>query len=183
MPRLIPIDPNRAEGKAKTLLDGLQQKLGLTPNIFRTMAHSPAALEAYLNISQAMSGANLTAAVREQIALAVSNANGCQYCASAHTAIGKNLGLDAVELTSNLEGNSNDPKVRAALQFARSIVAKRGWVSDDEVQRSRDAGYTDGEIVEIIATVSQTIFTNYFNHIAQTEIDFPKVDVGQPVTV
>ena len=181
MPRLHPIDPAQAEGKAKTLLDGVQKKLGTTPNLLRTMALSPAVLEAYLSFGQALSGASISAALREQIALVVANTNGCQYCASAHTAIGKNLGLDTVELTANLEGSSSDPKVEAALQFAQNIVAKRGWVNDAEVQRVRDAGYTDGEIAEIIAAVAGTIFTNYFNHIAQTEIDFPKVDIGQPV--
>ena len=124
---------------------------------------------------------NLTPQVREQIAITVSNANGCQYCASAHTAIAKNLGLDAIDLTDNLEGYSKDPKVEAALQFARTVIAKRGWVNDTEVQRVRDAGYAGGEIVEIIATIANTMFTNYFNHIAQTELDFPKVEVGQLV--
>ncbi len=182
MPRLNPVDASQAQGKAKALLDGVQKKLGTTPNLLRTMALSPAVLEAYMNFGQALSGASISPALREQIALAVANVNGCQYCASAHTAIGKNLGVDAIELTANLHGSSNDPKVERALQFARSIVSKQGWVNDAEVQQVRDAGYTDAEIAEIIATVAVNIFTNYFNHIAQTEIDFPKVDVGQPVT-
>ncbi|MHC4416387.1 MAG: carboxymuconolactone decarboxylase family protein [Planctomycetota bacterium] len=180
MPRLNPLPPDQIQGKTKTLLDGVQQKLGTTPNIFRTLAHSPAALEAYLSLGRALSGASLSALLRERIALVVANANGCQYCVSAHTAIGKRLGLDAVDLTASLEGTSSDPKVAPALRFARSIVTKRGWVDDAEVQDVRDAGYSDGEIAEIIATVAQNIFSNYFNHIAQTEIDFPKVDIAQP---
>ena len=181
MPRINPINPTTATGKVKTLLDGVQRKRRTIPNVLRAMAHSPAVLEAYLNFGETLGSGSLTPQVREQIAITVSNANGCQYCASAHTAIAKNLGLDAIELTENLEGSSNDPKVEAALQFARNVIAKRGWMNDSDVQLVRDTGYTDGEIVEIIATIAITMFTNYFNHIAQTELDFPKVEVGQLV--
>ena len=181
MPRINPINLTLATGKVKTLLDGVQRKTHAIPNVLRAMAHSPAVLEAYLSFDQTLGSGSLTPQVREQIAITVSNANGCQYCASAHTAIAKNLSVNAMELTANLEGSSNDPKVEAALQFARNVIAKRGWVNDTEVQRVRDAGYTDGEIVEIIATIANTMFTNYFNHIAQTQLDFPKVEVGQPV--
>ncbi len=181
MPRINPIDPLKTTGKTKTLLDGVQKKLGTTPNQIRTLAHSPAALEAYLNFGTALGGSILPAEIREQIAITVANANGCQYCASAHTAIARKLGLDVIELTANLEGDSNDPKVEVVLQFARNVIAKRGWVNDNEVQRVRESGYSDPEIVEIIATIAINMFTNYFNHIAQTDLDFAKVDVGQPV--
>ncbi len=176
MPRLNPIDPERAQGKAKTLLDGVRKALGTTPNIMRTMAHSPAALDAYLSFGKALGGGSLGAKMRERIALAVSNANGCRYCTSAHTAVGKMLGLDEKELAMNLRASSADPRVEAALRFARDIVVNLGWMSDQDVQRVRDAGYGDGEIVEIVATVAHTTFTNYFNHIAQTEVDFPVVE-------
>ncbi len=89
--------------------------------------------------------------------------------------------MDQIELTENLQGCSNDPKVEVALQFARNVIAKRGWVNDTEIEHVRDAGYTDEEIVEIIGTVANTMFTNYFNHIADTKLDFPKVEIGQPV--
>ena len=180
MSRIRPIDPNQAQGKAKVLLDGIQKKLGATPNLMRALAAAPAALEGYLNFSQALASGSLSARLREQIALTVAAANACQYCASAHTFIGKSLGLDDTELAANLEASSRDPKVKVALEFARSIVFKRGWVDDTEIQRVRDAGYADGAITEIIANVALNLFTNYFNHIAQTEVDFPSVDVGQP---
>ena len=181
MPRIKPINLTDARGKTKTLLDGVQEKIGTIPNVFRTLAHSPAVLEAYLSFGQALDRGSLSPQVREQIALTVSNANGCEYCASAHTAIGKNLGLDEIELAENLQGCSNDPKVEVALQFARNVIAKRGWVNDTEIEHVRDAGYTDEEIVEIIGTLANTMFTNYFNHIADTKLDFPKVEIGQPV--
>ena len=179
MPRIDPIDPTQADGKAKALLDGVHKTLGMTPNLMRTLANSPAALEAYLSFGKALGGGSLSAQVREQIALATSGANGCEYCASAHTAVGKMLGLNDSEMTVNLRAFSWDSKVAAALQFTREIVLKRGWLSDEEVRRVRDAGYTDGEIVEIIATVAATTFTNYFNHIAETEVDFPLVELNE----
>ena len=181
MPRINPVDPNQAAGTTKNLLDAVEKSMGRVPNVLRTLAQSPASLGAYLGFSQALSGSSLSAQLREQISLAVSSANSCQYCASAHTAIGKMTGLDAEELAQNLQGCANDPKVEAALQFAQSVILKCGWVDDDELRQLRDAGYTEGELVEIIATIALTIFTNYFNHIAETEIDFPVVEVAEPV--
>ncbi len=178
MPRLNPIDPSQAEGKAKTLLDGVQKALGMTPNLMRTMAASPAVLEAYLGFSQALSGGSLGPELREVIALAVAGANECQYCVSAHTAIGKMLGVDDAELAKNQQGHSGDPKIEAVLQFARAVVERHGWVRDEELRRVRDAGYGDGEIGEIVATVGINIFTNYFDHVARTDIDFPVVEMA-----
>ena len=180
MPRINPIDPGRAQGKAKTLLQGVQKSLGRTPNLLRTLAQSPPVLEAYLGYNRALAGGHLSPQLREQIALAVSGASGCEYCASAHTAIGRGLGVDDEELGASLHGFSTDPRTEAALVFARRIVAERGRVSDDDLGRARDAGYTDGDIVEIFAAVVGTLFTNYFNHIARTEVDFPPVAVPEP---
>ncbi len=183
MPRIKPIDIDRADGKAKFLLENVNKALGMTPNLMRTLAHSPAALEAYLGFGKALGGGSLSAKLREQIALTAANANACEYCASAHTALGKKSGFDAAELKRNLQASSRDPKVEAALQFARAVVVRQGWVTDEELERVRKAGYSDGEINEIIATTAITIFSNYFNHVAETEVDFPVVEVGEPATV
>ncbi|MDX2030225.1 MAG: carboxymuconolactone decarboxylase family protein [Blastocatellia bacterium] len=175
MPRLNAIDPKAATGRAKELLDGVKAKIGMVPNLMRTYANSPAALEGYLNFSGALAGGLLDAKLREQIALTVADANSCEYCLSAHTAIGKMVGLNESEIVSSRQASSGDAKVDAALKFAHQIVVKRGEVFDSEVQAVREAGYTDGEIVEIVANVALNIFTNYFNHVAQTVVDFPKV--------
>ncbi len=179
MPRINPIDPEHAEGKAKTLLDDIQKSLGKTPNLLRTMARSPAVLEAYLGFNRALGGGSLDPKLREQIAIAVSSVNGCTYCVAAHTAIGRSVGLDEEALAASLHGLSADPKAAAALEFARRVVSERGWVTNDDLERVRGAGYGDGDIVEIIGTVIGTIFTNYFNHIAQTEVDFPPVAIPE----
>lgn len=178
MPRLNAIDPNVATGKAKELLDGVKTKIGMVPNLMRTFANSPAALAGYLSFSGALGGGSLNAKLREQIALAVADANNCEYCLSAHTAIGKMVGLNENELVASRQASSGDPKTDAALKFAHQIVVKRGELLDSEVQAVRAAGYNDGEITEIVANVALNIFTNYFNEIAKTEIDFPRVQIG-----
>jgi len=175
MPRLNAIDPTTATGKAKDLLDGVQKKLGMTPNMMRTMANSPAVLEGYLNFGAALGTGRLSAKLREQIALTVAEANGCDYCLSIHAAISKKVGLGADELAASRHATSSDPKTEAALSFAREIVVNRGEVGSAQFARIHEAGYGAGEIAEVIANVAINVFTNYFNLVAQTEVDFPKV--------
>jgi uncharacterized peroxidase-related enzyme len=178
MARINPVDSGTAAGKAKELLDQVQKKFGFVPNLMRTMAVSPAVLEGYLGLSGALAGGALPPKVREQIALAVGEANGCQYCVSAHTAIGKRLGLAEAELTASRDGASSDPKVEAALTFARTLVERRGDVTDADVARVREAGWSDPEVAEVVAHVALNVFTNYGNITADTEIDFPKIPLG-----
>ncbi len=166
MPRLQPIHPETATGKAKELLDGVHKKLGMTPNLMRTMANSPAVLEAFLAFNGAIAGGSLSAKLREQIALAVAEANRCDYCLSAHAAIGRLVGLSDEQVLNSRRGSSPDSKVAAALRFARTLVDKRGWVIDEDVTRLRVAGYGEAEIAEIVANVVLNIFTKYFNHVA-----------------
>ncbi len=175
MSRIIPIDPAHATGKAKELLTAVQSKLGITPNLMKTLATAPAALEAYLNFGSSLASGVLDAKFREQIALAVAQANSCEYCLSAHSAIGKMVGLKPEEIEASRESQSADAKKDAGLKFAQLIVVQRGEVSDNAVESVRSAGYSDGEVTEIVANVALNIFTNYFNHVAQTEVDFPRV--------
>ncbi len=181
MSRLQAIDPTTATGDAKELLDRVRVSLGRTPNMMRTMANSPAVLDAYLAVTTALGRGRLSAKLREQIALAVSEANACEYCVSAHTAIGKLVGVPEPDLRASRHAGSGDPKVEAALQFALAVAARRGQVTDGEVARVREAGYVDGEIAEIIAHVAVNVFTNYFNLVAQTAVDFPRVEVEAAV--
>ncbi|MCH8840010.1 MAG: carboxymuconolactone decarboxylase family protein [Planctomycetes bacterium] len=175
MPRLKAIEPDQATGQAKQLLDGLHEKYGMVPNLARTLANSPAALQGYLALGEALDGAALPAKLRAQSAWTVSEANGCGYCVAAHCAIGKSVGLSDGELTDARQSTSPDSKVDAALHFARLLVENRGWVSDEDLDRVRRAGYGDGEIAEIVAVVAWKTFANYFNHVAGTKVDFPEV--------
>jgi uncharacterized peroxidase-related enzyme len=175
MTRISTLDISTAPAGSKPLLEAVQKKLGMVPNLFKTFAHSPAVLQYYLSGSEALSGGHLTPALREQIALATAGTNDCDYCASAHTLMGKGAGVAPTELSSNLEGRSENAKTQAALTFSKAIVDGRGRVSDAQLQAVRDEGFTDADVVEIIANVAANIFTNYFNHIASTDIDFPLV--------
>ncbi|MBK9166644.1 MAG: carboxymuconolactone decarboxylase family protein [Bryobacterales bacterium] len=177
MARIQPVNPAEAQGKAKQLLDGVQAKLGMTPNMARTMANSPAVLDGYLSFSAALGSGALKGAFREQIALAVAQANSCEYCLSAHTAIGRMAGLDEQSIAASRKANSPDPKRAAGLEFTRNLVLERGSVSDDALARIRAAGYSEGEIVELVANVALNILTNYVNRVAGTEIDFPRVSL------
>jgi uncharacterized peroxidase-related enzyme len=175
MQRITPINPESATGKAKILLDRVQTELGMTPNLMRTMANSPATLEAYLRFKEALSGGVLSPKLQEQIALTVAEVNGCGYCLAAHSAVGRMVGLSEEEIQDSRRGVSPESRVGAALRFARQVVEKRGRVTDDNISRLRRAGYGNEEIAEVVATVILTIFTNYFNHVADTVNDYPKV--------
>ena len=177
MPRINPVDPSQTNEKARTLLEGVNKALGMTPNILATMAHSPAVLESYLGFSKTLAGASLSPQLREQIAIAVAAANGCEYCASAHTASGKGAGLDDDELGRSLLGESKDAKAQAALNFSLAIVDKKGWVSNEDVSTFKAAGFGDAEVTEVIAVVALNTFTNLFNHVIETEVDFPRVSI------
>lgn len=173
MPRLNAVDPATVTGKTKDMLDAVNKKLGMTPNMMRTMANSPSVLEGYLNFSGALSHGTLGAKTGERIALALASANHCDYCASAHSAIGKMVGLTPDDIGAGLKGGSTDAKADAAVKFARAVVESRGEVKDSDLAAVRGAGFTDGEIGEIVAHVALNVFTNYFNTVAQTAIDFP----------
>ncbi len=177
MIRLKAISPDQATGKTKELFNAIQSKLGLVPNMMRTMGNAPALLEGYLNLSGALSGGTLGAKNGELIALAVSESNHCDYCLSAHTFIGEKLvKIDMHTLEAAREAKSTDSKTEAALQFAKVLVSKQGLVNDADVNTIKAAGFTEGEIGEIVGHVALNVLTNYFNNTANTEIDFPKVE-------
>ena len=176
MPRLTAIEITEADPKAKTLLEGVEKKLGLAPNVMRTMANSPAVLEAYLGLGNALAKGSLGPKLREQIALTVAELNGCRYCLAAHSAVGRMVGLSDEEIADSRRSASPDRKIEAALRFARKVVTERGWVSDDDIAALRGVGASDGEIAEIVGAVALNTFSTYFNHVAGTEVDFPEVE-------
>lgn len=176
MSRLPTIAPETATGKAKELLDTVKNKLGLVPNMTRVMANSPAVLSGYLQLSGALAQGALPAKSREQIALVVGQTNGCDYCLAAHSALGKMAGLSSEQILDSRRGTAVEPRTDTLIRFARKLVDSRGHVSDSDLHAVREAGFDDGAIAEIVANVALNIFTNYFNHVAETEIDFPKVE-------
>lgn len=172
----VPATVADAPEASRALLEGVQKQLGSVPNLFRAVAISPQALEGYLGLSGALAKGSLPAATRERIALAVAEVNGCGYCLSAHSYIGKNLAkLDDAEITANRNGASNDPKADAAVRFAAKVARDRGQVTDADLAAVKLAGYTDAQLVEIVQHVALNVFTNYFNEVFATDIDFPVV--------
>ena len=174
MERITPVNLQAAQGRARELLDAVKAKLGIVPNMTRLMAVSPRVLEAYLAFIGALGHGVLPARVREQLALDVGEANHCDYCVSAHSALGKRAGLTEQDVRDSRRGASADPKEDVLLRFARTVVEKRGVVAEADIAAVREAGYGDAEIAEVVAHVALNIFTNYFNNVAGTPIDFPK---------
>jgi len=175
MIRIQPLESAQADDKTKALYDSVQKQLGSVPNLFKTIAQSHAALTGYLQQTASLANGVLNPKLREQIALVTAGKNQCDYCASAHSLLGKMAGIDEQERKSNLHAKSEDTKTQAVLDFSVRIIDKRGQVSDDDLTNIRNAGFSEGEIVEIVAHTCVNIFTNYFNNIAGTEVDFPLV--------
>lgn len=175
MSRINVIDPKTATGEAKELLDGVQQQLGIVPNFIRALANSPTALSAFLGLYGPLGRAAIDKATQERIALVVAEENGCQYCVSAHTAIGRSAGLSNEEMLLNRQGDSGDAKAAAAVAFAKALNEHRGEVTTGEFEAVRAAGFSDGEIVEIITLVALNVFTNILGKSTLVNIDFPKV--------
>jgi uncharacterized peroxidase-related enzyme len=159
----------------RPILDGIQKALGFVPNVFRLVANSPAALTAFTGLQGGLSK-TLDVKTRERIALAVAEVNGCDYCLSAHTYLGLNLAkMSPEEIALNRKGASADAKANAAVRFAAKIAEARGHVDNDDIAAVRSAGFSDAQIVEIVALVAENTFTNYLNEVAKTDIDFPSV--------
>jgi uncharacterized peroxidase-related enzyme len=172
----IPGTINDAPAASRPLLEAVKKQLGVVPNLFRLVSTSPAALQGYLGLSGALGKGALPPATRERIALAVAEINGCDYCLSAHSYLGKNLAkLDDTEIAANRNGASNDPKADAAVRFAAKVVRERGHVSEDDVRAVKLAGYDDAQVIEIVLHVALNTWTNYINEVAKTDIDFPVV--------
>lgn len=175
MPRIEAATAANTPAASAALLEGVQKKLGMVPNLFKTIAHSPAALKFYFGQGEALATGKLSASLRHQIALVTSGVNNCDYCASAHTLMGKGAGLPLQELALNLLGQSGDAKVQAALTFSKLLLEQQGHVSADDVQAVKVAGYDDAAVMEIIANVAATVYTNFVNNASGTVIDFPQV--------
>ena len=178
----IPTPPTieAAPNASQPLLQAVKKQFGVVPNLFRLVSTSPASLEGYLGLNGALGKGELPAATRERIALAVAEINGCSYCLSAHTYLGKNIAkLDDAEIAANRQGGSNDRKADAAVRFAANVARERGHVSEDDLKTVKGAGYDDAQVIEIVLHVALNTWTNYINEVAKTDIDFPAVAVGK----
>jgi uncharacterized peroxidase-related enzyme len=177
MSRITIIDASNANAEQAALLDAIQDKLGMVPNFLKVLANSPAALQAFLGLHSITGSGSLNELTRERIALALAQMNGCAYCVSAHTAIGRKTGLSGEEIAAARAGSSDDAKAALAVKFARSLTENTGEVSTAELLEMRNAGYTDADLVEIITHVALNLLTNILGKASRVEIDFPHVDL------
>ena len=169
------VDRTAAAGSVRTVLDQIHGAFGATPNMFRAVANSPAALQSMWAAFGALGGGVVGAALGEQIAVAVANRNACDYCLAAHTALGRKAGVSGDDLAAAQSGESADPRTAAVLRFALKLVNERGQVDATDVQALRDHGWSDEHIVEIVAHVALNLFTNYVNVALAVPVDFPGV--------
>ena len=128
-----------------------------------------------LQLGEALDGGSLSAPVKEQIALRVANRNGCDYCESAHTAIGQMVGLSEDQVIAARQGQADDAQAQAILALTDAILEREGFLTDDQLQAARDAGLSDQVVFEVVGQVIKNFFTNFVNHIAQTDVDFPAI--------
>jgi uncharacterized peroxidase-related enzyme len=177
MSRINLVTKDTANADQSELLDAIQAKLGMVPNFLKILANSPAALRAFLGLHAIAGTGSLDPQTRERIAVAIAQGNACEYCLSAHTAIGRKAGLTNDELEANRAGGSLDAKAAEAVAFARALSSHLGEVTQAEIDAVRKAGYGDAEIVEIIAHVGMNILTNLVGKASQVDIDFPKVSL------
>jgi uncharacterized peroxidase-related enzyme len=176
MSRIHQIQPENAAGQTADMFAAVRSKLGMVPNMMRAFGNSPAALQAYLQFSGSLATGVLSAKERELIALAVAQSNGCEYCLAAHSALGKMAGLTPDQIRDARLGTAVDSKIEVLVKFSKKLVSERGHVTDDDLNTLRRHGYDDGHIAEMVANVALNLFTNYFNHVAETDIDFPKAE-------
>lgn len=173
MARITQVADSDAAPQAATLFAAIRSKNGMVPNLYRVAANQPAALSGLLGLNEALAGGGFDARTREAIALAVAGANECDYCASAHAAISAGLKVPTETVDAHLAGRSDDPRTAAILTLATKIVHTRGMLADDDIANARAAGLSEADIVETVTNVVANIFTNYLNHVADTDIDFP----------
>lgn len=175
MSRISLSNPSVASGEQKEIFAQIEKAFGTTPNMFKAIGNSPAALKMMWAAFGALGSGKIGAKLGEQIAVAVADANRCEYCLAAHTALGIGAGLSAETMAQAQAGKSGDPRTQAALAFAVKLVKERAQVSPQDVRNLREAGFDDSEIAELLAHVALNIFTNYTNVAFDVPVDFKKV--------
>lgn len=175
MTTITPIEPEAAPEKSRALLEDFKRKRGTIPGLLKVLAHSPAALQGYVSLATAMAGSKLGPADRERIAISTAEANGCNYCLTAHARLGKAAGLSEPEVEAARDGASGEARAAALLAFSNRVLERRGKVDPSDVEAMRRAGFDEAEIVEAVIVTVQNVLTNYMNNVARTPSDFAQV--------
>lgn len=175
MARTNAVTPDQVPADSKPTLDAFTKNIGFTPNMMTAFAQSPIAFNAWAGLLGGLSK-SLDVKTRDSIGLAVSEVNGCNYCLTVHSFTAEHMAkLPADEIILARRGRATEPKRDAAVQFARKVIETRGQVSDDDLTAVRDAGYTEANVIEIVALVAMYSLTNFFNNVFDPAKDFPVV--------
>jgi uncharacterized peroxidase-related enzyme len=167
--------PDTVPAESKPTLEAFASNIGFTPNMMAAFANSPIAFNAWAALLGSLSKA-LDVKTRDSIGLAVSEVNGCNYCLTVHSFTAEHMAkLSADEIILARKGLAKDPKRNAALQFARKVIETRGHVTDGDLAAVRAAGFTEANVIEIVALVAMYSLTNFFNNVFDPEKDFPAV--------
>jgi AhpD family alkylhydroperoxidase len=177
MPRFpVPATIDEAPAASRPLLRTAEVRFGRVPNMALLLSASPPALQGYLALLTALDDGTLGVQTAARIALAVAEANGCQYGLSLHTWCARNgIGLDDAEITANRSGASNDPQADTAVCFAAKLVRSQGAIGDDDLRLLKAAGYDDGQIIEIVLHAGLNTLAGTINKVCQPDIDFPLI--------
>ncbi|GAB4242435.1 MAG: carboxymuconolactone decarboxylase family protein [Acidobacteriota bacterium] len=173
MPRLQVVSPDAAVGDVKEVYDTIEQRFGRVPNLIQALGNSPVALKAYVTLDALIAEGTLVPVEREIVRLIVSEYNQCHYCVAAHTLGCRAASLSDREILELRRGNAGNPRHAALAAFTRRVMETKGFVADEDLRRFRDAGYEDQHVGEIITVIGQKTISNYFNHVHETELDFP----------
>jgi uncharacterized peroxidase-related enzyme len=166
-----------ATGATAEIYGQIKKAIGNVPNTFAAIgAHGPAALKAVLAADAVLATGSLSKRDQETIKLVISGVAGCDYCVAAHSLLGKLAGLKPEELKNVRDGKpTGDAKRDALISFVRKLAATSGTVSEADFAAIREAGYSDAQLVDISLAFATTVFTNVFNRINDTDVDFPAV--------
>ncbi len=178
MSRLFNQPVAESTGHAAQLYTAIKAAVGVVPNAYVNIgSNSPVALETLLNIDGALKKGTLGAKEGEVVKLVVSQTAECDYCLAAHTLIGKKTGLSKEDILAIRRGTpSSEPRMDTLAEFTRELISTKGIMSASAVEKIKAAGFTDTQIVEIVLAITSITFTNLFNRINDTVVDFPPAD-------
>ena len=180
MSNITPLTIDNAPEASRPLLEAVKAKMGKVPNLLGNLAHGPAALQAYLSLSETLGGGLFSGQELELIALSIGEANQCDYCVAAHTLIGGMQGLDEDSILAARGGKASNEKLTQLVSLSAEITVTRGNPEPSSVEAFLQSGWTQGHLLELIAAVALNTLTNYTNHITKTEVDFPAAPKLQP---
>jgi AhpD family alkylhydroperoxidase len=171
VPRLRALDPEQAPSAARTLLAEIVERHGDAGPMVRTMAHSPALLQGYLQLSRAMKRSALPRPLSEKISLAVQEWIGCALCLAAHTAAGRAVGLTDTDIELARQGTATDAREAALLTYAMRVLTEPATITDDDIADLRGHGWNDRVIADVVGLVALNQLTGSFNLVAGLEPD------------